>query len=150
MRIVSTAQLVGDTTAVARQEKLLTDPDRAVRYWAAVGLAAAEQRSESVIDALKTALDDVASEVSIEAATALVSQGSSGRALDVLKEHLVSEQVESVLHAMRALELLGPAAKSAVPQIRRVRQRAAIAETSDGAHPCWMFIRFSAEAALSN
>jgi arylsulfatase A-like enzyme len=149
-RIVSTAELVGDPTAVDQQLKLLTDPDRAVRYWAAIGLVASPHRAVTVTDSLKGALDDVAPEVSIEAATALLRLGNSDRALGVLTKHLESDPVEVVLHAMRSLELLGPAAKPATREIQQVLQRAATEETTAGAHACWMFVRFSAEAALSN
>ena len=52
------------------------------------------------------------------------------------------KNVDAVLHAARAIELLGPRAREAADAMRRARQRA------EGSGMIEMFIRFSADAFL--
>ena len=59
------------------------------------------------------------------------------------------DQVEAILHAMRALELLGEAARPVAPAIRRALYRAREREATQK-NPCWMFVRFSAEATIES
>lgn len=146
-RIYEAADLVGRPGAVSQQAMLLEDPDPAVRYWGAVGLHAAEGPGQDGRAALRAALDDPSVAVRVEAASALAGLGEPGRSLPVLVATLTLDQPEAVLRAVRALELLGGAAAPARPALRAMLDRAREAEASSD-DPCWMFVRFSAEAAL--
>ena len=133
--ILAAARNVGN----APRTEDLGSPDPAVRYWAAVAANAAE-----TTDAMLQLLDDDDKSVRIEAAAGLVRSGNAD-ALRVLTEALEEDSPDHVLHAMRALELAGRSARPAEEQIGSVRRRA---ETLETRHPSWMFVRFSAEAAL--
>ncbi len=154
-RLREVAALVGRPEAVARQTELLGDSDPAVRYWAAVGLHAvvsapsgiADEAMQPVRETLHKALEDGDVAVRVEAASALAALGSLGPALGTLTKTLEGDSVEGVMHAMRALELLGEKARPATAAIRHAIDRARKAEKKR-LHPCWMFIRFSGEAAL--
>ena len=54
---------------------------------------------------------------------------------------------ESVLHATRALELLGQRARPALPALKRIFAKAQDQQAKQE-HPCWLYILFSADAAL--
>ena len=70
-RITAAAAMVGREDALEDQAGLLADPDAAVRYWAAVGLAASARAPEKSREALHTALGDSSAVVRIAAAGAL-------------------------------------------------------------------------------
>jgi len=147
-RILHAAELVGDSSAADAQTRLLDSDERAVRYWATVGLNANANLSPQAMQALKQATNDTAPEVRIEAAAALMRREPTAETLKTLTDELTDERAEVVLHAMRALECLGDIADSAASAIESARQRAATEEAKADANPCWMFVRFSAEAAL--
>ncbi|KAF0177451.1 MAG: hypothetical protein FD161_2411, partial [Limisphaerales bacterium] len=67
-------------------------------------------------------------------------------ALPVLAAGLRDPSREVVLHAARALELLGPAARPAFDDMRAALATARVAEKAG--EPMAMFVRFSLEAAL--
>ena len=146
-RILHAASLVGDADSLPTQVQLLADTDPAVRYWAVVGLHAAEKTTEATKEALRHALDDVSPSVCIEAASGLAAQGETDLALATLVRTLKEAQVEDVLRAMRGLQLMGAAAQPARPTIEATLKRAQ-EEEARNTHPVWMFVRFSAEAAL--
>jgi HEAT repeat protein len=145
------------------QTELLGDPDAAVRYWAAVGLQASERSSEESREALTTALADDSAVVRIAAAAALASHGRDEAAdeaeseaadepkpetpteveaaLSVLQKELRSDDLDAVLLACRAIELLGEKAR---PAARAMRRAAARFEDAEGDQA--LFIRFSTGA----
>ncbi len=144
VRLLDAADLVGRPGVVPKQEKLLSDPDDGVRYWAAVGLHAAGKDAAPARDALRAALKDTSAVVRIEAAVALVQLGETEAGLRVLENDLRSEHGDVALHAARALELLGEAARPAVPAMRAVLDGAD--RKTFGEYG--LFLRFSLEAAL--
>jgi HEAT repeat protein len=145
-RLLDAADLVGRPDAVPRQIKLLAEADDGLRYWVAVGLRAAGPDAAPAREALRKALQDESAVVRIEAAATLVQLGESERALRILESDLRSRQPEVALHAARALELLGAAARPALPTMRAVLAEAGKPAKQDG----WMFVAFSLEAALEN
>ena len=150
-RILRAAELVGRVGVDEELVTLLGDADPGVRYQAAVGLHAAERLrgprpgDPETSTALELALEDPAVSVRIEAAAALAARGKTERALAALASELEHERPEATLHAMRTLELLGSEARPVRPAVLRVLERAEKGEAA-GEHPCWMFVRFSAEA----
>jgi N-sulfoglucosamine sulfohydrolase len=145
-RLLDAADAVGRAEAAPRQREWLRDTDDGVRYWAAVGLRARPQLTESERASLRAALDDSSPVVRIEVAATLAAHGEAAAALPVLTAGLQSESAAIGLHAARALELLGPVAKPVQPAMQA---RLAIARAAEAkGDPLSMFIRFSLEAAL--
>jgi uncharacterized sulfatase len=147
-RILSAANRVGDPAAAESQVQRLTDDDPAVRYWAVIGLHSAKDVGTAATAALHRAREDVSTPVVIEAAAALAARGDGNSALGALVAALDDEQAENVLHAMRSLQLMGSDAQPARPAIEAALRRAKAQEASS-TQPLWMFVRFSAEAALA-
>jgi HEAT repeat protein len=146
-RLLEAAGAVGQPDSAKRQRQWLHDDDDGVRYWAAVGLHAAEKLSEADRTALREALRDESAVVRIEAAAALASHDEPDTALPVLSQALKNDTPEVVLHAARALELLGSIAHPANAEMRVALAKARERELSGD--DIAMFIRFSLEAALS-
>jgi HEAT repeat protein len=124
----------------------LRDDHDGVRYWAAVGLHARTKLGDADRTALRAALRDASPTVRIEAAAALAQHGEANAALAVLATALRDPSREAVLHAARALELLGPVARPAFAEMRAALTTARVAEKAG--EPMAMFVRFSLEAAL--
>jgi hypothetical protein len=146
-RLLEVADAVGRPDAVSRQREWLRDADDGIRYWAAIGLAARRNLSEAELSALREALQDSSPVVRVETAAALASHGEATVALPVLAAALRDDSSEVVLHAARALELLGPIARPA-----RAAMQAALAaarEREARGDDIAMFIRFSLESALA-
>ena len=104
---------------------------------------AAAEISQPAKTALNRALNDVAPDVRIEAAAALVDQSGSPAALELLQRELQSDRGTVSLAAARSLELLGPKAVSA-----RNTMRETLAALENRPGDAWMFVRFSLGAAL--
>ena len=145
--ILQVADRVADETAVGRQTDWLTHEDSAVRYWAAVGLTAAGPKAAPARDALIAALQDPDAAVRVQAAAALAAQGETEVARQVLQTEIQDERPEVVLQAIRTLQLMGPAAGQSRPAVEQLLERRRKSE-AESDHPCWMFVRFSAEALL--
>jgi N-sulfoglucosamine sulfohydrolase len=146
--LIQAADMVGRERAWKEQLKLLDHADDGARYWAAVGLHAAARAGElgpEALLAIQKRLGDASPVARIELASALVVLGSSNEALAALAQALDHPLPEVVLHAARALELLGEKARPLLPEMRRTLDRAR-ADEDLGDMP--MFIRFSMEAAL--
>ncbi|MBI4326120.1 MAG: HEAT repeat domain-containing protein, partial [Chloroflexi bacterium] len=144
-RLLDAAELVGRADAVPEQMKLLRDPDDGVRYWAAVGLHSAGQGAASAREPRRQALQDASAVVRIEAAAALAELGDTRDSLPVLEMALRSPEPEVVLHAARALELMGDRARPLLPAIREVLARVRQNEQNGG--DMLLFIGFSLESA---
>lgn len=120
----------------------------AVRYWTLVEL---RQRPDDgghgieLVEKLRDLLTDRSGSVRIEAATALVERGKTEDGLEILIAELESPWLHDRLRAARALQLLGPRARSA---------RGAMEQALEGArplldhHPLYLFLQFSLEDAL--
>jgi HEAT repeat protein len=111
-----------------------------------VGLHAADHLAEPDRAALRQALQDESAVVRIESAAALVHHGEAERALPLLAAALKHDSREVVLHAARALELLGPAARPVHREMQAALARAREGESAGD--DIAMFIRFSLEGAL--
>jgi len=139
------ACLVGERDAAAEQIELLNQEEDGLRYWAAVGLSAAEPLTETARNALGKRLDDASPVVRMEAAFALSSHGNTEQTLPVLAAALTGDNPEVALHAARALELRAHRAEPLRATMRQVLAQARNAEKG-GDMP--MFIRFGVKAAL--
>ncbi|MSU51415.1 MAG: sulfatase [Opitutus sp.] len=129
-RVLAAAELVGDPAAVAQQRAWLSDPDTAVRTWAAVGLTANAAGAKQARADLERALADRAPAVRIEAARALLNAMEHPAALARLGQEMKAENLDTVLQAARALELLGDPAKPLLPQLR-ARHALAVTREAD-------------------
>ena len=127
-----------------------------VRYWGAIGLAGREKLAPSSMNQLLSTLDDSSLSVRIEAASTLARHGEAERALDSLLPLLEHNDLNVVLYATRAIEMLGKVAKRAIPAMRKVAQRADKLQASDtpavfaqsGDKDLAMFCSFSANGFL--
>jgi N-sulfoglucosamine sulfohydrolase len=146
-RLLDAASAVGRDDFAATRRQWLSDPNDAIRYWAAVGFAAQKQLAMADTDALRSAISDPSSVVRIEAAAALARHGHIDSSLPVLAAALKEAAPEVVLHAARALQLLGPAAHPARRAMTVALDRAR--EQERAGQDLAMFVRFSLEAALS-
>jgi arylsulfatase A-like enzyme len=144
--ILTVAGTVGHDDQASHQREWLHDADAGVRYWAALGLRARHELGKEDRAALRSALKDASPVVRIEAATALASHDEAKAALPVLVTALHDGSREIALHAARALELLGPAARPARADMESVLAKAREAEKTHDVMA--MFIRFALEAAL--
>ena len=122
--------------------KAMSDTEPGVRYWAAMAAGAQSEVDEATRQQLVRLLQDAHPAVRIEAAYALARLGDRRQAIPVLVDCLANEDVNAVLHAARALELLNPDDPRVVAAMRQARQRAA----GDGTIE--MFVRFAADAYL--
>lgn len=146
-RLLDAADAVGDPGKVEEQRQWLRDANDGVRYWAAVGFQAREHLTEADHTVLLTAIRDSSPVVRIESAASLARHGDAEVALPVLTAALADTTPEVVLHAARALELLGPIAR---PARKKMSEALAIAREREAAGQVMaMFVCFSLEAALS-
>ncbi|MBE7494884.1 MAG: sulfatase-like hydrolase/transferase [Verrucomicrobiaceae bacterium] len=145
-RLLEAADAVGRDDQAAAQRQWLRDADAAVRYWAAVGLRARSQLAEQDRAALRAALKDTSPVVRVEAATALAAHGDATPALPVLRAALNDPTREIVLHAARALELLGAVTHPLRADMQLVL--GAMREAEKSGDTMAMFVRFALEAAL--
>lgn len=131
--------------------------DSAVRYWGAVGLAASGEISGASRGRLLMALKDKSGAVRVEAANALSRHGDLNAAMPTLIKALKSKDLNVVLHAARTIELLGPDARAAVPEMKKVVVRADKIRPPDtpptvvqsGEQDLAMFVSFAAKGFLS-
>jgi uncharacterized sulfatase len=119
-RIIQAADLVGRGVEV--RLKLVTglnDPDSAVRYWAATGLAAMAPQSQLAGADLVRSLNDPAPDARLAAAEALCELGRQREALPVIVEALEHESGWVRLHAAIVLVAIGEKARAAAPQMEQ-------------------------------
>ncbi len=128
-----------------------------VRYWGAIGLAARDSLSAKARKALEQALSDGSAAVRTAAARALGTHGEADKALPVLTDTLKHDSLTAVLKAARNIEMLGDAARGAVPAMRQVLERARSIRPSDtpatvvqtGKQDLAMFTSFAAKGFLA-
>ncbi len=122
-RILETALLTGQGTKVLpRLIERLDDPDAAVRFWAANGLANLGLAAAPAEKALERRLTDSSLDVQVAAAQALCRSGHVDRGLPVLIRLLKDEQQKWAvrLAAANAIDYLGRDARPAVPVLRDI------------------------------
>lgn len=106
-RILEAANLVGaGAAALPRLRDLLRDEDAAVRYWAAVSVAAMGG-AEAARAELTVALKDPSPVVRIAAAEAAALSGLAQPAREALEKELISPDATLALYAAAAFEHLG-------------------------------------------
>ena len=121
----------------------LSDDDPAIRYWSAVGMTAASELDKSCVEALAASLQDPSPIVRIESATALAHHGHADRALMTLAELLRGDDTATLLHAARAVELIGGEAAALHADIQDLFDR----YENDPTDAAW-FIRFTTTGYL--
>jgi len=122
-RVLDTAERVGHAGEVPEFTRRLTDPNPAVRYWAAIGLRVAGRDAAAAKESLQKALTDPSEVVRAEILTAL----QDARLDDaIIKLVLPAAQDTSPLVRFRAAELLGASRK-----LRQEEVMNALAKDSD-------------------
>jgi N-sulfoglucosamine sulfohydrolase len=150
-RVLSAAELVGKGPAeLNRLIELLEDGDGAVRYWAAVALAALGPAAKPAAEALGRVLDDDHPDVRFVAAAALCKLGLCQKALDVLARGLEDPRETVVLRAAREIQGIGVAACPIAPQIKAARGRCRNADGSYRNNNHATFIDWALKCALEN
>jgi N-sulfoglucosamine sulfohydrolase len=121
----------------------LSDDDPAIRYWGALGMTAASELDESSVAALTASLTDPSAIVQIESATALAHHGHAGRALVILANLIKGDDTTTLLHAARAVELIGDEASALHADMQDLFDR----YEKDPSDAAW-FIRFTTTGYL--
>lgn len=143
-RVIDTAELVGRPGTADESAKRLADPDPSVRWWAALGLRAADAASaRAARAALEKAAKDDCPAVRIEAAGCLAAQCDDTAAVDRLAAAVRSADPCEVLPAARTLQLLGPRARPALAAMKE-----AVAAAGTGGNFA-MYVRFSLKPAIA-
>jgi hypothetical protein len=145
VRVLAAAEAVGDEAAAPRQRAWLGEADSAVRYWAAVGCNANPAAAQAARSELTRALRDESPAVRNEAAAALLKIGDAPAALAVLEKSLREPDLNSALHAARALQYAGEWMRPVLPA---VRERLAQARTRQGAEYLEFYLFFSLGALV--
>jgi arylsulfatase A-like enzyme len=117
-RILDAADVASqsDPESVPSLVARMTDPDPAVRYWAAVGCSIREGQAAAAIDPLRLLLQDHTPCVRIAAAEALCRNDDSAHGLPVLVRELHGSEF-NVLMAINAMESLGSLGEQAKDSI---------------------------------
>lgn len=139
--LLDAANLVGidDFETIGRA---LDDQDASVRYWGAVSCSAASSFPDKIAKRLVVALDDKSLAVRIEAANAIARHTMDQKSFDTLVALLQHTDQTVVLHAARAIELLGD------PSTHEPMQRLADRYQDEPGDIAW-FIRFSTSGYLN-
>ena len=135
-RIRATADLVGRANSETKLRERLQDPHPIVRFWATVGLRAAETDTAVFTPLLR----DESPAVKIEAAGGLLERGESADAVGVLTKALEARDLHTVLKAARTVQRLGDRVPAALPAMRAAQKRAAADQSAD---PLNLFIDFA-------
>jgi len=150
-RILAAAELVGKGPGdIPAMIELLSDPDSAARYWAAVALSALGSTAAPAADALKPLLRDPSPNARFAAAGALCKLDLCDEALGVLAEGLTEEREETVLYAARELQSIGDKACPIVQQMKDAQARYKAADGTYKNQNHAMFIDWALKYALAN
>ena len=150
-RILAAADLVGKGPAnVPELIGLLADSDGAVRYWAALGLAALEKEAAPATEALEESLKDEHPDVRFVAAATLSKLGACEKALFVLAEGLEDPRETVVLRAAREIQGIGSAACPIALQMCKAKARCRKADGSYKNNNHAAFIDWALKYALAN
>jgi hypothetical protein len=118
-RILDTANLpLNGDASIPELLLRLKDPDSAVRYWAATGLAALKPDSAQCVDALRDALRDECPSVCVAAAHALCRAGRYDDAMPALIAEL---QNPDKFVRIRTLNLLALQERKSAPAMESVK-----------------------------
>ena len=137
------AEAVGIDDFSSFRESLQHDAP-GVRYWGAMGYAAASHLPSEEEAVLKAALKDPSEIVRIEAASALLKHGNINNSLPLLVDHLHHGDLTVVLYAARAIELGGEKSMPAYSEMKALYDKY-VGTTYD---PEWL-IQFTTEGFLN-
>lgn len=121
-RAAFTLGLIGSAAraAVPALIKSLKDADASVREGAAEALGRLANAGRPGVPALQAALEDADPSVQTEAAVALWRIAADPRGVSVLRKAIVGENLTLAKRAAAGLGEIGPKAKEAAPELRRV------------------------------
>ena len=140
-RLLAAAELVGTDDFGAISEAL-EDRHPSIRYWGAVACSAADVLPAEAREQLQAMFDDASPAVAIETASAVARHAGDPKAIDSLVQWFDNDDRTTVLHAVRAIEMLAsPRANAAV---RRLADR----YQDEPGDLAW-FIRFSTSGYLN-
>ena len=130
--------------------------DPGERYWGATSLAGRKRLTAEEVRQLEQILNDPSAAVRIAAAEVLARHQHLENSIPVLIEAIRYDDLTIVLHAARTIELLGDAARKAVPAMQTLLARAEQLRPSDtpatflqsGDQDLAMFASFAARAFL--
>ena len=123
-RILETADMasLGTPANLPELTRRLTDNDAVIRYWAATGCTVLGLKAQPAMRQLTQLLGDPEISVRIAAAEALAGLGEHTQSVQTLTDALVSDDQMARVQALSVLDKLGPAAKPALPTVRKVAQ----------------------------
>lgn len=114
------AQASEGVVALPALLRAMSDPDAAVRYWAATGLGnLGAEAKETGMKPVRDALGDESAVVRVAAARALIRMGDAEAALPVLEAELSGPEQWTRLHAAIVLDEAGESARSAIPALEK-------------------------------
>jgi len=143
-RILEAADLVGRGAAArAKLIAMLADPDSAMRYWAAVGLAVLGTEAGPAAASLMPLLEDPAPNVRLAAAEALARLDHASEALPAIVEALEDDDGWVRLHAAIVMVAIGENARPAMAEMK-----AAAADSRK--HQATLYVRWALLHALAN
>jgi hypothetical protein len=121
-RVVETAEMASSREAGFLKEltKRLSDPEPAVRYWAATGCTVLGKQAAPAKAALRKGTADTEVSVRIAAAEALYHLGGKEMALSVLKQALTGGNLMARVQALNVLETMNRDALGALPTVKEL------------------------------
>ena len=134
----------------------LSSDDASIRYWAAMHYNLATDLPGAARLLLQQLLTDESSAPRIEASNTLIRHGHPEAALKQLIKELASDDLTSVLHAIRTVEILPTPPTDAIPEVKKLIARCEIIRPPEtpptvvtaGEQDLAMFIMMSAHAFL--
>jgi len=150
--LIDAASSSDDATQLAN----LSSDDASIRYWAAMHYNLTSELPAAAQTGLNQLLNDDSSAVRIEAANTLIRHDLSKAGLEQLISELASDDLTSVLHAIRTVEMLPEPPAGAIPAVKKLIARCEIIRPPDtpptvvtaGEKDLAMFIMMSAHAFL--
>ncbi|MHC4637878.1 MAG: sulfatase-like hydrolase/transferase [Planctomycetota bacterium] len=121
MEIADMANAMDPSNIRALAKTMREDADPAVRWWAAVGLAALGDKAEPALESVQQAAKDESPIVRIAAAEVLCNLGKYDEGLPILEKGLQDRSPFIRLRTMRVLANIGEHARPLLPQIKNAK-----------------------------
>jgi hypothetical protein len=124
-RILTIAEMatMGNESHLPRLKELLNADHPTVRYWAATGLVILGEKAAPAKADLEERLKDESPDVQIAAAEALANLGQTEKAVEHLAGLLSHDNQWVALRAANVLDVLGEAARSALPALEQAAKQ---------------------------